>query len=641
MQILCISVYSLDGRRRDVRFSPGKLNILTGASRTGKSALLDIIEYCMGRDTVMMSAGVITSSVSWYAALLLMPDGTKAFVARPAAAPGRASTQMAMLEIGASIDLLDHSQLMVNTDTRALRQELGRRIGIDDNLVEPPLGSLRLSFAANLGHGVLLCLQGQNEIADRAHLFHRQSDQNIAQGIKDTLPYFLGAVPPDQAMLRAQLREAKRSLARLTAQLKVAEQTQATATDQLASVFSEAQAVGLVDRAAEGDAVSVRSALESTLHGGTVSVADVDEGGSVLRRESDDLIDSLKAINAERRLLLEVREDEGDYRRAVGTQVARLRSIHLIGDPLNAADSCPLCGSHMAEADASVGDLRSSLTQLEMQLEGAVGGTPRRSKAIEDLDQVAESLRARLVALDEAEEHLAEGTKAVQARGTTGQQDFVRGRISAILSSLRGVDASEMERLQREYRSAETAVESLERALDSADETIRLDSALARISHHMSELAEHLDLEHGSDVRLDANKLTVIVETDEGPVPLWRIGSAENWIGLHLISHLALHKYFVENTRPVPRFLVLDQPTQAYYPSELEQERGIPGTDKDVEAVKRMFKLMQNFVASLSPHFQIIVCDHANLADQWFSDAVQDNWRNGVALIPADWIEAS
>ncbi|WP_157890481.1 DUF3732 domain-containing protein [Mycolicibacterium goodii] len=37
---------------------------------------------------------------------------------------------------------------------------------------------------------------------------------------------------------------------------------------------------------------------------------------------------------------------------------------------------------------------------------------------------------------------------------------------------------------------------------------------------------------------------------------------------------------------------------------------------------------------------QVIVCDHANSADHWFQDAVIDNWRNGVALIPADWIQA-
>jgi len=41
---------------------------------------------------------------------------------------------------------------------------------------------------------------------------------------------------------------------------------------------------------------------------------------------------------------------------------------------------------------------------------------------------------------------------------------------------------------------------------------------------------------------------------------------------------------------------------------------------------------------------QIIVCDHANLAEGWFQDAVIGNWRsdsdgNRNALIPPDWLD--
>jgi hypothetical protein len=37
---------------------------------------------------------------------------------------------------------------------------------------------------------------------------------------------------------------------------------------------------------------------------------------------------------------------------------------------------------------------------------------------------------------------------------------------------------------------------------------------------------------------------------------------------------------------------------------------------------------------------QIIVCDHANLDEPWFQEAVGDNnWREGRKLIPDAWIE--
>jgi len=52
-----------------------------------------------------------------------------------------------------------------------------------------------------------------------------------------------------------------------------------------------------------------------------------------------------------------------------------------------------------------------------------------------------------------------------------------------------------------------------------------------------------------------------------------------------------LHKHFVEKNRPVPRFLVLDQPTQAYFPPDPPPGVELPETDTDREAVTRMFEL--------------------------------------------------
>ena len=67
-----------------------------------------------------------------------------------------------------------------------------------------------------------------------------------------------------------------------------------------------------------------------------------------------------------------------------------------------------------------------------------------------------------------------------------------------------------------------------------------------------------LDLEHvGSQLRLDIRNLTVVADTLDGPVPLYRMGSGENWVGYHVLAHLALHKWFRQKKRPVPGFLIL------------------------------------------------------------------------------------
>lgn len=110
----------------------------------------------------------------------------------------------------------------------------------------------------------------------------------------------------------------------------------------------------------------------------------------------------------------------------------------------------------------------------------------------------------------------------------------------------------------------------------------------------MSAFAESLDLEHsGSELRLDIKKLTVVADTLDGPLPLNRMGSGENWVGYHVLTYLALHWWFRKRNRPVPATLILDQLSQAHYPAERDQEGSLdPRDDKDRHAVQALFELM-------------------------------------------------
>ena len=76
-------------------------------------------------------------------------------------------------------------------------------------------------------------MQGQSEIANANQLFHRQGEPGIDQALRDTIPYFLGAVPRNQALKRARLRDARRTLQRSEAALRAAEEAAGTLDVQL------------------------------------------------------------------------------------------------------------------------------------------------------------------------------------------------------------------------------------------------------------------------------------------------------------------------------------------------------------------------------------------------------------------------
>ena len=190
-----------------------------------------------------------------------------------------------------------------------------------------------------------------------------------------------------------------------------------------------------------------------------------------------------------------------------------------------------------------------------------------------------------------------------------------------------------MEELNRE-------IAELRSELDPEVVAERLSAALSRISYRITDVASRLELEHApAPVRLDVRSLTVIVDTMHGSYQLREIGSAANWLGYHLAAFLGLHGFLVENIRPVPRFLLLDQPSQVYFPPDSTGQELL--ADADHAALSKVFDALFRFTEESEDKggFQILVMEHADLDDERFERAIVERWRaDDEALIPQSWL---
>ena len=320
----------------------------------------------------------------------------------------------------------------------------------------------------------------------------------------------------------------------------------------------------------------------------------------------------------------------------VGQQLSRLRSLELLGDDDGDATTCPVCGSSLPEEDPHIAELRQAAADLRSRIGGLDALRPRRREALEAISSRTEELRQSVRSIDDAIQSFRADQRTVQdARQAAAQQTFLQGRIQQYLDTTELAEDDHLSRLcetQLSFGVARSA--RLEALLDPDEEREQLTTRLGVIGSDMTDWAQRLGLEHSGDrVRLDLRRLTVVADTPEGPAALNRIGSAANWIGYHLVTHLALHKYFREQARPVPQFLMLDQPTQAYYPSDTTEWSGEPVTDVDRVAVRALFQLIKDVVDELAPTLQVVVCDHAFLAEDWFQESIVENWRDGRKLI--------
>ncbi|MBD7958643.1 DUF3732 domain-containing protein [Microbacterium sp. Sa4CUA7] len=640
MQLISMGVYSRTGARRDVVFTPGALNILTGKSKTGKSAILDVVEFCLGRNTVTIPSGVISDQASWYYVLVSF-DEHRVFIGRPN--PETATTGHAMVRTGGSdLQPLEFVELEVNADTDVVRDTLTSRLGIERYLVEPEPGSLRASFEVSVRQALFFSFQSQGEIANRDVLFHRATDSSIKTTIRDTLPYFLGAATPKQFAVRRQLVNARRVLQRLQNDIRAVEQDLDDQAPRIMRLLSTAASLG-VPLAADSLA-SVRSQLEAIAEF-EPPVADTDPELAHQHGEHARAIDALtervREVDARADTLRSLLHARHRAAGEAGFQVDRLSAVDLmipVGTGEGNLSTCPLCAQNLPEPDESVEAIRAQLTRLRANLASSSESDRVRESAIESLEakklQLRAEIRRELVELDTIRAQSESIADGASLRERIAQ---LKGRVLQELE--RGVDThQDVASLKERERAVRGQIARLEE-LEAADSPrAALQEALDAISGSMTRYAEQLGLE-GSEhqIVLDPTELSVAAIYPGGRRPLARMGSAENWVGYHLVAHLALHEWFVNHGRPVPRFLMLDQPTQAFFPEEIVD--AAEDEDADWEAVRRQFVLLRDVVSNLNGGLQIIVCDHANLSEQWFQDAIVDNWRNGIAFIPTGWLE--
>ncbi|MGW5637907.1 DUF3732 domain-containing protein [Streptomyces sp. NPDC003832] len=639
MQLLALILYNADGGRRVVSFKPGALNVVTGQSATGKSTLLEIFEYCTGRRTPAFPVGVMTDTVSWYAALFQL-DTTRAFAARPAPGPGRKTAEQAMLKFGPSLEPLPYTALAPNTNRHTLRQRLGRFIGIEENHTTTPRGRGPSSTDAHLGHATMLCLQGQSELADKNHLFHRQSDRYVAAALQQTLPYFLGVAPHDQARKRAQLNAARSRFKQAEKELKGAQDPNDSSVTTLAALWHEAHALKLVSATTPPDdhVQAMETLQDAVLSPATAPLHPHEEDQSRLdlERSCADLREQLRTLAADRRLLLAEAAAADDYAATAQIPRGRLTSLDLFPAPhRDDASTCVLCNSVLPQADPTITTLRNSLNRLQQQLDGIDVMRPARHAALEALHEQTTQLRSQLRAAEHALQSLAQADQTNGHLSDTERLGFARGRIHGMLTALQRTMGTELARLTQARDTARVAVEALEAELDPDTQRKQLLARLVPVNQDITLWAHKLRLEYASQgVYLNPDRLIVEFGTGTDRLPLSRVGSGQNWVGYHVLAHLALHRYFVRQRRPVPRILFLDQPSQVWFPPTTQDD---DHENDDSIAAQQLFQLIHEVVEELAPHLQVIVCDHVDFPAPWFQEAVVHRWRGSEKLVPPQW----
>ncbi|MCD9498557.1 DUF3732 domain-containing protein [Photobacterium carnosum] len=635
MQIKKLALYGYNGQRRDIDFSLSKLNIITGGSKRGKTSIIEIIDYCLGSSECGIPEGPIKNTVEWFS-ILLQVDNQQIFIARKSPLKGKKTCSNAHFILGDHIEI-PKSNIEISTTTNIddVMDFLSSRFLVNDHITSVPLHQTRSEINISLKHAKFFIFQNQDEIANKKILFHRQQEPYIPQTIKDVIPYFLGASNNDEIIIKEQLRQLKRQLKKYNKQLFEIESLKGNGLNKGYELLAEAIANNI--KIDELNEIHSDSELINILH-------KLSDWKPLISPVSSDNVEKINNLDKQRKLLqeekrilsIQLNKSEeynntfNSYTNSNIEQHLRLSSINLFKD---------ISESNIYQKNI----ILESLSKLDDEIKKSTFIKPNISKKISNLKTKKNEVSDKLKNINDLlyqyrikNKQYSNNQKLSIAQATTV------GKIQLYIESINwNTDTS---KLDLKIKTLNNKIENLELDLESKNTQDILDSIINLIGYDMTKWAEYLKLEHSENpIKLDLKRLTVIAETPNGKIPLSQMGSGENWVGYHLVTYLALAKWFITQNRPIPKFVVFDQPSQVYFPSDLYTTGSLNEIidDEDRNAVKHMFKWLHDIIETeLKNSLQIIVMDHADIEEPWFQNSIIDKkWRNDIALIPLDWID--
>ncbi len=649
-----------EGAFRIITLNPGRVNVITGASGTGKSAVVKALDYCLGSSKCQLPVYVrrrcVAVGVKW-------ARGEDEMIScRQVPLVGKSPNSYMYVTTGRNLMVPQTVQEFEGRGTVAVsKARLGTAFGIDSlAVVESERSEKKSPDLPSVRQFTPYIFVTKEVIDSEAVLLHGLDDNRKAQHIVSTMPYFLGAVTEATAAAERRLRQARRAL-----EIDVAREDARDAKDSQVKqrsrvLLGEAQQLGLVESPPAGADEPV---LIDMLQRASSEIARPLQypGADQLDGLQERRRDTLKELNQTKRKLraIAIEEQESkDYESAVNTQHEKLRiaeHLHLLDVPT----SCPVCDSRTDAGAVVAAAMKQSLVTIRAESSAVGRLRPRISGAAEQLSKRAEELSGLLRELDAGvSAALSQMAEARRHADLAQLQAFFRGKATYFLESVN----DQLLRPAKDLTRQRDEIAELEGLADADNRKIRMRRAEDAVSRFASQIFSDLPKVEpcvGAELLFSAREphVNIIEAGVNGAVlSMADLGSDQNWLAVHVALSFGLQRHFEKERRPVPGVVVLDQLSRPYFPNQgrddmaesedsgdvvdesLPDEVSIPG-DEDYLAMRQHIDFLFGEVEARSG-LQVLLLEHAYFAsDPRYVAATRERWTraSGKGLIPREW----
>ena len=634
-----IGVIDKQGVKHKVKFKDG-LNIVTGKSSTGKSAIIEIFDYCFGSDENTIPKGIITDVADIYYTSLNI-DQQHIIIARDPNVPKKAFFRRAddLTPCIIDRDYFNNRYFRPLNDFKKHIKEFFLDIDdVDESLVardnryggrKSPTPSIR-SFTSFM-------LQHQNLIANKHALFYRFDEKEKRDQVIEHTKIFLGIADQKIFFLSQEQERLNTNIKRLERMKETNNRSSDAFKYQVGPVLNhlyslmgfDAEPLTLENLLSHPQ--DAKEQLDSIIIPENINhISDaITIRYNILKHELS--YKTVKLRNLQRKI--------ESIKNNIKEEARFIESIHNLNTPshVNISTSvCPFCHTEKPSLQDSAEKLQQAITKISGNLAQA---RPMRAKFESSLissQREIEELKSEITDLNnQISEIEITNNKIANNKSSYELVIMQKAKLFALLDTINMADDTALE---KEIEGIRKQLRKIKLKLDEYNIRNSLENASCKVNSYMAEIGSHFEFENSykpinlkfSFETFDLYHLT----PDNEKIYLRSMGSGANWLYCHVTLFLALHKYFAElgNACAIPSVLFLDQPTQVYFPNfnrdtsdnfdeqksneaklRTANERGI---DEDIHAVENLFTQISNYCVQLqdsngfSP--QIIVTDHAD-----------------------------
>ena len=642
---------------REVKFELDKVNVITGASRTGKSAIIPIIDYCLGSSSCSIPIDTIRDYTSWYGVILQVGQD-QILIARKVPTGSEPSDDFYYHKgTNVTIPLVLKDRNASIEDVKHSLNELALLpyFSLDPNEASQNSFNARLSIRDLMG----FVFQTQDIVANQNVLFYKTHAHKHREKLRTWFPFILGAENLDVLKARQRLQVLERKLNRFWREL---EKERAISEEWKSNIFGHlmtavdygllepefAQSDGPDKLLEVGKGLLERSpdrfrVREDQIHASNDELIKLDA-------QDDDLASQIARIKKRLEEVKRLKNGFTDYGSVARKKADRLHLSKWLTDVAEHTENCPLCG------EAGHSNALSEINKISAVLKEYEDEASKFHVIPTTFDREEERLKQELEDILEQRSAFLERYDRLVQKDEHARQSFYRNKEMYIFL---GHFRSSLERFEKllEGGDLESQIQKLQGEYDQLKSLVnegailrRVEAATDRIGDLMLYYLQHLDVEEKyrrSRPKVDIKDLTIKVRGNEGHWHfLAEVGSASNWVSFHIAAMCAFQEFFASLPgSSVPSFVIFDQPSQVYFPKVplvegVEKEENFKNyKDEDLDAVRKMFKTLSVSLSKQDSSWQFIVLDHADKAIYGGIKNVYevDEWRDGKKLIPPEW----